>query len=314
MIISAKTLLAFFLCGAIFGLAISPFVNQKPQTINPQTTPTFAYENQDDKESPETDQTTIKEKFAQIDYEQMRLRFLRSENNKPNVLGTKTESKPSLGSDKNGQATIALIGDSMVDTMGTNLPYLKTSLKNYYPNYQFNLLNYGIGGETVDKGLARVNQNLNYKDRSYNAITASNANIIIIDSFAYNPMDNLEDYKQNLQSLINQIRLNNTTVFFLATIAPLKVDFGKGPLGINWDKDTAYTHATKIQTQMEAAIILAKANGLPVIDCYHQTLQSNGEGIKSYVNSSDGIHPSELGHNFIASQIAYTLALKKILN
>src|SRR3972149_830689 len=41
--------------------------------------------------------------------------------------------------------TIALIGDSMIDTLGFDLPHLAAALKKLYPTTQFNLLNYGMG-------------------------------------------------------------------------------------------------------------------------------------------------------------------------
>lgn len=41
--------------------------------------------------------------------------------------------------------TIAIIGDSMADTMGESMEYLQESLKARYPQTNFNLYNYGIG-------------------------------------------------------------------------------------------------------------------------------------------------------------------------
>jgi lysophospholipase L1-like esterase len=102
-------------------------------------------------------------------------------------------------------------------------------------------------------------------------------------------------------------------VIFLATIAPLKTGFGKGPGGVNWDIDTAWLHALKIQSHIEAGLAVAAEINLPVIDCYHLTLQDNGEGISKYVNSHDGIHPSEAGHQYIARLITEKLISLKFL-
>ena len=44
----------------------------------------------------------------------------------------------------------------MVDTMGTNLPYLDKYLKNYYPLMSFSFFNYGIGSENIIKAFEKI--------------------------------------------------------------------------------------------------------------------------------------------------------------
>jgi len=207
-------------------------------------------------------------------------------------------------SDKKGHRTLVLYGDSMIDTMETNAPYLQNALQKIYPNISFDLLNYGIGAQPASKGLERINTSFEYKDRSYLPALEAKADIYIVDSFAYNPMENLAEYESALRGILEQFKSNGKPVYLVATIAPLKSNFGKGPGGVNWESDIAWTHATKIQTHIEKAIAVASYLNIPVIDCYHQTLQSNGEGIASMVNSHDGIHPSVAGHQFIAKQVA----------
>ena len=45
--------------------------------------------------------------------------------------------------------TIAIIGDSMEDTMGPYADYFEHAIKKKYPNTKFNILNYGKGSQTV---------------------------------------------------------------------------------------------------------------------------------------------------------------------
>jgi len=309
-----KNIFTIFCFGMFFGIIISPFVNTKPQDILLSPTKNlFAQElmpqNNLQSKIPKSTDSYVNDLFASYDQEQNIL----IQNSQ--VLGASdVQTEDNLIKEKpiallSGHKTIALFGDSMIDTMETDAPYLKKALKSSYPNIDFNLLNYGIGAQSVTKGLDRLNENINYKDRQYQAIFNSNADIFIIESFAYNPLDNSEEYETNMRSLLNQFVGLGKPVYFLATIAPLKVNFGKGPGGVNWDSDTAWTHATKIDSYLEKGISIARSLNIPVIDCYHPTLQTNGEGITIYVNKHDGIHPSVSGHQFIADKIAHMISI-----
>jgi lysophospholipase L1-like esterase len=208
-----------------------------------------------------------------------------------------------------GWIRIAVYGDSMTDLMGTNLPYLKKELKKYYPEAKLELLNYGIGAENIEKGLERLTQNYNYKDRNYPSLIQKNPDIIIIDPFVYNPFSESEGeinrYWSNLTKLTDKLKRNtNSQLMILATIAPSRKEFGNGPNGVNWDADTAWKHAERIKKYMESAINYAGAAKIPLIDVYHQTLLANGEGSLKYINSGDHIHQNVEGNELIAKQIA----------
>lgn len=303
-----KLTLIIFSIGLILGVGLSPWASSKPQQafISPVEN-VQALENS--QINSKKDSNTLKKMFSKFDQQQ---KLLKPDNK---ILGEKTQNtnpSPSaqpikVKSIKSGNLTIAVFGDSMVDTMETNLPYLEKKLKSFYLNIKFNLLNYGIGSQNAKDGNNRFNNSFSYKDRNYLSILNSNADIIIVESFAYNPMDSVDEYDQNLRSILNKAKDSGKKIYFLATIAPLKKNFGKGPGGVNWDNDTAWNHATKIQEHMERGIAIARDLSIPIIDCYHTTLQNNGEGIVSYVNSHDGIHPSVAGHNYIAEKIAKTI-------
>lgn len=312
-----KTAFLFFSTGIILGIALSPIAT-KPQNILQAIPHSYAIENSeiDLIIAPSSSSFSLENYLAYFDNHQP---IIPSPTPKP-VLSAKTalnniNINPINQSVKN--VTISFFGDSMIDTMETNTPYFAEQIKKYYPNFNFTLLNYGIGAQQVDKGFARIEENFSYKDRNYSPILKTQPDVIILDSFAYNPYDNLdsdlEKYKTELNQLINKLQSTGSQVIFLATIAPLKVKFGAGPGGVNWPSDLAYTHATKIQSYMEVAISIAKQNNLPIIDLYHLTLQTNGEGIAKLVSSHDGIHPSAKGHEFIASQISEFIAKNRLL-
>lgn len=226
---------------------------------------------------------------------------------------TVTATASSLPFTRKKQYVIAIFGDSMIDTMGEKLEYLDSSLMRGYPGIKFSLYNYGIGAQNADNGLARFNSPFKYKTRDYPAISQLKPDILIIGSFAYNPFSpyDLKRYQASLQQLILEAKKNSPDVYLLVEIAPLKIDFGKGQNGVNWDADTAYIHAGHIIEQLESAINIGKSTGVVVIDAFSPSqINVEKEGKRTYINPDDGIHPSVVGHNFMADLIASTINLK----
>ncbi len=209
--------------------------------------------------------------------------------------------------------TIAIIGDSMVDTMGEVLGYLDLSLKTKYPDTKFLLYNYGTGAQNVEAGLNRFGSHFNYQSRDYPSLPELKPDILIVGSFAYNPFtpNDRDKHWLTLTQLIQSAQSVSSNVYLLAEIAPLRRDFGKGPQGVNWSDDTNYEHSGRIVEQLQNAVGLSKSLNVPLIDAFTPTFnRSTQEGIRSYVNPSDGIHPSVAGHQFIAEKIAEKLELK----
>lgn len=208
--------------------------------------------------------------------------------------------------------SIALIGDSMIETMGEQTEYLQKSLSAKYPNFEFKLYNYGIGAQNVEQGLNRFNQPFSYKTRNYPPLTEVKPDILIVGSFSYNPFPEHDRAKHQrlLQSLINQARGSAKKVYLLAEIAPLKTGFGEGPGGINWPQARAELQAIQIIELLENAVNLAKMENVPLINAFQASKVDGNYGNKQYVNSHDGIHPSVKGHIFMANFIANTLTFK----
>lgn len=206
--------------------------------------------------------------------------------------------------------TIAVVGDSMEDTMGELAEYLDHSLKRKYPNNIFSLYNYGMGSQNVEMGLARFPNAFQYQTRNYPSIKDVKPDIIIVGSYAYNPFTPYDRDRHwlGLTHLVQEAKKITPNVYMLAEIAPLRGDFGRGPQGVNWDTNTNYEHSRWIIEQLENAVGLSKTLNVPLIDVYHASLQPNGnEGKKEYVNPSDGIHPSVKGHEFTADKIVETI-------
>ena len=207
---------------------------------------------------------------------------------------------------KKNSYSIAVYGDSMVDTMGERCEYLEHSLKRIYPSVNFTLYNYGKGSENVEMGLNRWNNKLDYQDRHYPSITDVKPDIIILGSYAYNPFSPYirDRHWVGYTKLIEAAKAITPNVYVLAEINPLRKTFGKGPNGVNWEESTAYEHSGHIVEQLENAVGLAKTLNVPLIDVFHKSI-----GVGGLNNAGDGIHASIAGHEFTADIIANTINL-----
>lgn len=221
---------------------------------------------------------------------------------------------PTIDISKKKIYSIAVFGDSMVDTMGDTLDILHSALKNKYPEIEFKLYNYGIGSQNVSQGLDRLCQTYNYKNRHYPSLCDLKPDIIILGSFSYNPF---YPYDRNkhwliLSKLIEEAQRVSPRVYILAETAPLRNDFGKGNNGVNWDTSTASVHADHIIQQLENTLGLSQTLHVPLIDAFSITQSNNNtkEGSKKYINPNDGIHPSTLGHKLMANLIALTIKIE----
>lgn len=223
-----------------------------------------------------------------------------------NVLGISTVPQKA-------EYSIAVFGDSMVDTMGENLEYLQIAMKSRYPNTTIRYYNYGIGSQNVVDGFARFKIPFNYKTRNFDSIPQLRPDIIIVGSFAYNiftPHDKIKHWLA-LWNLVQEAKNTGSDVYMLAEIAPLKVGFGKGPGGVNWAEDNAHQHAGKITEQLENAVYLARDHlKVPLINAYSATKVDGKFGAKRFVDPNDGIHPSIEGHGLMAEMIAATIKLR----
>lgn len=199
----------------------------------------------------------------------------------------------------------------MVDTMGENLDYLDKQMMARYPSTKFKFYNYGIGSQNVIEGNNRFSESFIYQTRNYPPLGEINADIIIISSFAYNPLSPYDKnaYQQSLKDLIAKSKNTNAKVYLLAEIAPLKAGFGKGVGGVNWDDAKVKEHLGFIFQNMDAVFALASQTNTPLINAYKKSQVAGKYGNKLYVGSHDGIHPSIEGEVFMATIIADTIIL-----
>lgn len=216
---------------------------------------------------------------------------------------------PTIIALKKASYTIAVFGDSMVDTMGDKLEFLEKSLSGKYHETKFNLYNYGIGGQNVEQGLARFESTFNNKERQYPPLPTLSTDVIIIGSFAYNPFSPHDKNKHYtlLSQLVAKAKNITPNTYLLAEIAPLKTGFGKGKNGVNWTDDERYQHAVKIIEQLDDAVSVSSLHNIRLINAYYESRIDGQFGDSYYINPDDGIHPSAAGHAFMANFITQSL-------
>ncbi len=295
-----KDILLIFLIGIVVGVIISPLAKlASPQNITSPLSLTQA------QTCPATEN---KEKILGLEKSSPQKSFaeLIKEGQEKPVEAEMEENKLSL---YEGKIEVAVFGDSMVDVMGTSLPYLRSYLQNYYPQAQLQLFNYGIGAQNIEQALTRIEENYHYQERDYPSLPELNPDIIVLGSFSYNPFekdkDELYQHWANLAVLVDLIKNKTSSrIIMLAEIAPNKENFGQGPKGVNWSAEVSQKHAVKIQEYLKNTISFAKAYELPLADAYSLSLVENEEGNLKYINSEDHIHQNSAGNNLMAQLIA----------
>lgn len=217
--------------------------------------------------------------------------------------------------------TISLVGDSMTDTLGPVGGGLASRLNSVYPNATFTIINHGVGAENVDSGLRRLTNGYSYLGLGRNAVVSEKPDIIVIESFGYNPYplpdinDALTTHWLRLAAMVDTIRreLPEAKIVFAATIAPNWDVFGDGAPGLSFSPEGKRAKVEEIKKYIENAIAFAKSQGIPLADSYHPTLDASGNGRIQYINGGDHIHYSDSGRALFSQTVANTIVSNRLL-
>lgn len=220
----------------------------------------------------------------------------------PEILGVTTIAPtPTPFITKKKSYTIAFLGDSMIDTMGPELPAVNNKLSATYPTTDFTLLNYGAGGTNIDSGIERIP-----------TMTDAHPDIIVLESFAYNPFPDADGgitrHWLALARAVDAIRANipNAKIIIAATIAPNANIFGDGVL--NWNAEQKAKKVTEINAYLESTVKFASSQHLPLADAFHAS-----GGSTQYINGGDHIHYSDAGRALFAQKVASAITANSLL-
>lgn len=206
---------------------------------------------------------------------------------------------------------IVLVGDSMIETLGKDLPYLRTILESSYPNKTFALYNYGHGATNLDQGCTRLTQETTYLNTNYPPILSMKPQIIVLESFAYNHWSSasydLDRHWITLAKCIDTIKKESpkTHIILAATIGPNPQSNGSALP--NWSRENQLEWNKTTHAYLKNLLRLAASEKYPVADAYTPSLDSSGNGLTQYINATDHLHPSEAGKRLFAEKIAETI-------
>ncbi|MBI2616598.1 SGNH/GDSL hydrolase family protein [Candidatus Gottesmanbacteria bacterium] len=212
---------------------------------------------------------------------------------------------------------IALLGDSMVDTMGRDLRVLNDYLKEAFPTGSFALLNYGFGSTDMESGLTRLTRYSTYLDKFYPPVLSYRPDILVVESFAYNHWSgnqyDLDRHWLTIAKIIDIVKEKSpsTQIVLFSTIAPHPLIFGDGAL--NWPATMKWQSAQIIKSYLENMTRFAISEKYPLADAYHPSLDYQGYGIKTYINPGDNLHLSDEGRRFVSKKIVDTIKENKLI-
>jgi hypothetical protein len=244
----------------------------------------------------------------------------------PAVLGTTIVATPSAT--PSPQATyrarlkhyaVAVIGDSMVDTLGPDIPHLKRKLTTLFPGTTFTMLNYGVGATNIDLGLTRITNSYTYLGQNIPSLVSQSPDIVVIESFGYNPYPfdegALERHWLQMAAMVDLLRdrLPGVKIVIAATIAPNSQLFGDGAPGVAFAAQDKMERTTVIKGYLDSTVKFAHSQGLPLADAYHASLMKNGDGNVLYINGGDHIHYSDQGRDLFAQKVADAIVNNKLL-
>lgn len=211
-----------------------------------------------------------------------------------------------------------LVGDSMTEALGTNADGLRLKQISNYPNSEFVNYNYGFGSTNILSLNERLLYETTYLGTKFPPILEQGFDLIIIESFAYNPLsefsieDGLKNYEAALDGAVKQIiRAKPNSVLALMTpVAPNKENFAKYSRDLT--QEVRLKWVEERESYIKKLIEYANKNHIPLIDVYAASQDENGNGNLKYIDSSDFIHPSKEGVGLIEQSIADFIFENKI--
>jgi hypothetical protein len=238
----------------------------------------------------------------------------------PTPIPKKAIEKPAVVSTKKGQVTIALLGDSMTDTLGPDAPALKKMLESAYPHINFIIKNYGVGGTNIEYGITRITSGYTYLGNNIPSLVSQNPDIVVVESFGYNPFSfdegAIDKHWTSLATVVDKLRNNipGVKIVIGATIAPNATVFGDGAPGLSFDQNAKNHKVAIIKQYLDNAVKFARSQHLPLADAYHPSLDSSGNGKLMYINQGDHIHYSDAGRTFFGQKIADAILGNHLIN
>jgi lysophospholipase L1-like esterase len=203
-----------------------------------------------------------------------------------------------------------IVGDSMVEALGGNAESLRQELLSRYPENEFVNYNYGFGSTNIGSLNERLTKETTYQGTKFPPILTQGFDLIIIESFAYNPLfegsldKSLLKYDELLEKNIKEIikARPDSVVAIMTPIAPNRENFAKYSRDLSPEVRMEWVREREMY--IKRAVEFANKNNIPLIDVYEKTKLPDGNGDLKYIDPTDFIHPSKEGVKIMAETIA----------
>ena len=213
---------------------------------------------------------------------------------------------------------LMLVGDSIIASLGPNAEALRQHLIKLYPEHEFVNYNYGFGATSIETLPDRLRKETEYQGQKFQSILSQGFDLIIIESFAYNPLSQKNDgegLSKHIQILDESIKKiikerPESVVAIMTPIAPSKTYFASGVYDLSSEERTKWAEERILY--IEGVTKYAKENKIPLINVYEKSLTSERDVDLKYVNKDDYIHPSATGIDLITETIANYIYDNKI--
>ncbi|HVF69402.1 MAG TPA: SGNH/GDSL hydrolase family protein [Xanthomonadales bacterium] len=223
--------------------------------------------------------------------------------------------------EKKREYTIVMIGDSMTNALGPHGGPFYEKLNALYKESNHGILidNYAVGSTnilTIDKA---INTKTTFAEWTFEPLLSRPFDLILVESFGYNPLSQfgitggIKRQNEELDKLMKTIIKTHpkSAIIFVATIAPNKANYGR----IANPGDTPAGRALQAEERVayiKNHIEYAKAHNIPIVNIFEKSLTTTGDGNPEYINPDDFIHPSAVGVDFIAQELATFIYDSKI--
>ena len=195
--------------------------------------------------------------------------------------------------------------------MGSGFPELRHELTKLSPSLDIELKNHGVGTTNVVLGLQRVTQPYDYaaRGRKLPAVIDEHADLVVLESFAYNHLtDSVDDLKRYLDCHRQIIKIlqtkTSTKILLYATIAPNRNRYASGVINLNWPEERRAQEYELIMKYFKTFLKFANKSSLPFLDVFSKSLTPEGTGNLAYESNVDYVHLSFEGRVFISQYLA----------
>lgn len=215
--------------------------------------------------------------------------------------------------------TIALLGDSMIETLRSGVPDLKKKLISYYPNTAFTILNDGVGSTTIDSGIDRLTKDYVVNAKKIPSVVSQQPDLVIVESFAYNPytLDEgaLTRHWLALARIVDIIKqeLPDSRMLLAATITPNAKTFGDGAPFISYSDNEKHEKVMTIKAFLDNTVRFARSENIPLANAYNPSVMRDGNGNWTYISPTDHIHYSTKGRLFFVDTLYEAIVDQKLL-